>query len=184
MTTPKKIDTVPFSETEFSDLPTHPKTLLERLKQLDIQTQLFQHPAVFTVEDSQSLKGELPGGDCKSLFCKDKKGQLWLIVMLGDDRLDTKAAEKVIGSARLSFGKPELLFETLGVKPGSVTPFSIINDTENQVKVILQETMMAHELLNYHPLHNTMSCTITPKDLIHFLTEHGHTPEIRDLPLR
>lgn len=171
-------------EVDTSDLPTQPTELLSVFEKMGIESALYYHPPVFTVEESQAVHDSVPGGDCKSLFLKDKKGQLWLIVMLGADSLDMNAASKAIGSARLSFGKADLLFETLGVKPGSVTPFSAINDTEGRVNIILQKSMMEHDTLNYHPMINTMSCTISSQDLIRFLTEHNHKPQIIDLPLR
>jgi len=92
--------------------------------------------------------------------------------------VDLKAAPAKIGSRRLSFGKPELLKEVLGVEPGSVTPFGLINDTEKRVNVVLDATMMAHELLNYHPLENTATTTIRSADLLAFIRACGHEPRV------
>ena len=123
----------------------------------------------------------MPGGRCKSLFLKDKKGALWLVVMLGEDRLDTGALQKNLGAARLSFGKPDLMRSVLGVEPGSVTPFAVINETAKAVQVVLQRRMMEMDLLNYHPLRNDATTTISPTDLLKFLTAVGHDPLIIDL---
>ena len=112
-------------------------------------------PRSITVEEARALRGEIAGGHCKNLFLKDDKGQIWLIVCLEDAQVDLKAAPARIGSRRLSFGKPDLLMEVLGVEPGSVTPFGLINDTGRRVNVVLDAAMMAHEQLNYHPLQNT-----------------------------
>ena len=118
-------------------MPASRAELLAFFDQLAIKTETFDHPPVFTVEEAKSVHNQVPGGHCKNLFCKDEKGVLWLIVALADSAIDLKAAPQKIGSRRLSFGKPELLMEVLGVEPGSVTPFGLINDKENRVNVIL-----------------------------------------------
>jgi Ala-tRNA(Pro) deacylase len=137
-----------------------------------------EHPPVFTVEEARRVHGDIPGGHCKNLFCKDEKGALWLIVCLEDARVDLKAAPAKIGSRRLSFGKPDLLMEVLGVEPGSVTPFGLINDTSARVNVILDKAMMEMDVLNYHPLANTATTTITAADLLKFIESCGHAPRI------
>ena len=107
--------------------------LLSRLDALGIVTTTVDHPAVFTVEESKRLRGDLLGGHTKNLFLKDKKGRLWLVVALEDRDVDLKALRKEIGAAQLSFGKPDLLSKVLGLEPGSVTPFGVINDTGDDV---------------------------------------------------
>ena len=159
-------------------MPASREELFNHLKGLAIATTTVEHVPVFTVEDAQKVHGDLPGGHCKNLFCKDEKGVLWLIVCLEDARVDLKKAPAIIGSRRLSFGKPELLMEVLGVEPGSVTPFALINDTANRVNVILDQRMMAHELLNYHPLRNDATTAIKSQDLLTFITSLGHQPRI------
>ena len=98
-------------------MPATEEQLFTRFEELGIETTTKRHPPVFTVEEAKSLRGELPGGHCKSLFLKDKKGALWLVVCLEDRRMDMKALQAAIGSGRLSFGKPDLLVEVLGVEP-------------------------------------------------------------------
>jgi Ala-tRNA(Pro) deacylase len=152
--------------------------LMKFLENLGISTDTFDHEPVFTVEEAQKVHGNISGGHCKNLFCKDEKGVLWLIVALEDSRIDLKAAKDKIGSKRLTFGKPELLFEVLGIEPGSVTPFSLINDKALRVNVILDEAMMKHEKLNFHPLKNDATTTIAAADLLSFIKACGHAPRI------
>ncbi len=159
-------------------MPATRDDLLNRFKDLGIEATTRNHPPVYTVEEAQALRGEIPGGHCKNLFLKDDKGNIWLIVCLEEANVDLKAAPAKIGSRRLSFGKPDLLREVLGVEPGSVTPFGLINDTEQRVNVVLDATMMAHELLSYHPLENTATTTIRAADLVTFVRSCGHEPRI------
>lgn len=159
-------------------MPATRDDLFARFASLGIQTTTRQHAPVYTVDEARALRGEIPGGHCKNLFLKDDKGNLWLIVCLEEAEIDLKAAPAKIGSRRLSFGKPDLLRQVLGVEPGSVTPFGLINDTEQRVNVVLEATMMSHELLNYHPLQNTETTTITSADLVAFIRSCGHEPRI------
>ncbi|WP_374331210.1 prolyl-tRNA synthetase associated domain-containing protein [Aestuariivirga sp.] len=159
-------------------MPATRDDLLARFTALGIDTQTRDHAPVYTVEEAQALRGEIPGGHCKNLFLKDDKGNLWLIVCLEEAQVDLKAAPAKIGSRRLSFGKPELLKEVLGVEPGSVTPFGLINDTEKRVNVVLDAAMMAHDLLNYHPLENSATTTIRAEDLVAFIRSCGHEPRV------
>jgi len=159
-------------------MPATREELFARLLSLGIETETRDHAPVHTVEEARALRGEIAGGHCKNLFLKDDKGQIWLIVCLEDAQVDLKAAPAKIGSRRLSFGKPELLMEVLGVEPGSVTPFGLINDTGQRVNVVLDAAMMAHERLNYHPLQNTATTTIRAADLVTFIRACGHEPRI------
>jgi Ala-tRNA(Pro) deacylase len=140
-----------------------PKTrqdLLTHLQSIGIPVKTHDHAPVFTVEEAKQVHDNIAGGHCKNLFCKDEKGALWLIVALEDSVINLKAAPGRIGSKRLTFGKPDLLMEILGVVPGSVTPFGLINDTACRTNVILDETMMQHEVLNFHPLENSATTSI------------------------
>jgi Ala-tRNA(Pro) deacylase len=159
-------------------MPASRDELFQRFKDLGITTTTFDHAPVFTVEEARKVHDGLPGGHCKNLFCKDEKGALWLIVCLEDARVDLKAAPAKIGSKRLTFGKPELLMEVLGVEPGSVTPFGLINDTTQRTNVILDAQMMQHDILNYHPLKNDASTSIAREDLLTFIKSCGHSPRI------
>ena len=152
--------------------------LLALFDKLAIKTTTVEHIPVFTVGEAKKVHDQIPGGHCKNLFCKDEKGALWLIVALEDARIDLKAAKDRIGSKRLTFGKPELLLEILGVEPGSVTPFGLINDTRSKTNVILDEAMMRQTQLNFHPLKNDATTTISSHDLITFVKATGHNPRI------
>src|SRR5436305_2021488 len=118
---------------------------------LSIPHKTVEHPPLFTVEESQALRGKIPGGHTKNLFLKDKKGVLFLVVALEDAKIALNGLHRLVGaSGRFSFGSAEQMMEFLGVTPGSVTPFAVINDTESRVTVILDQEMMRHEVLNYH----------------------------------
>ena len=159
-------------------LPTSPEQLLEHLAALGIQPVTHSHPPLHTVEESKALRGALPGGHCKNLFLKDKKEQHWLVVALEDATVELNRFDKVIGSARLSFASADRLWRHLGVRPGSVTPFALVNDREHRVKVVLQKAMLEHDPLNYHPLLNDRTTAIRPDDLLRFIRACGHEPMI------
>jgi len=159
-----------------------PDDLFARLAELGIETTTHEHPPLHTVEESRALRGEIAGAHTKNLFLKDKKGALWLITALEDTPVDLKTLHRQLGSARLSFGKSELMREVLGVEPGSVTPFTLINQSAEDVKFVLDEALLAHETLNFHPLMNTATTSIARDDFLKFVAACGHEP-LR-LPLR
>ncbi|MBM3484529.1 MAG: prolyl-tRNA synthetase associated domain-containing protein [Alphaproteobacteria bacterium] len=163
-------------------MPATPDELFAALRTLDITTTTHHHPPVFTVEEARAHCAHLPGGHCKSLFLKDKKDRLYLLVALDERAIELNAIAKLIGAARLSFGKPELLMEVLGVTPGSVTPFALVNDREVRVTVVLDAGMMRLDLLNYHPLTNTATTAIRPTDLRRFIVSTAHQPTELELP--
>ncbi|HXP97663.1 MAG TPA: prolyl-tRNA synthetase associated domain-containing protein [Telmatospirillum sp.] len=156
--------------------------LFARLDALGISHPTTDHPAAFTVEQGNQVWGNIPGTHCKNLFLKDAKGKLWLVVAPAEQRIDLKKLPDVIGSARLSFGSAALLEEVLGITPGSVTPFALINDPAHRVRVILDAVMMEQPLLNYHPLTNEATTTITNADFRTFLKDCGHDVQIVRLP--
>ena len=152
--------------------------LLAVFERLGIAAETVEHPPLFTVEQSRALRGAIPGGHTKNLFLKDKKDRVFLVVAEEDAEIDMKSLHKRIGSARLSFGKPELLAELLGVVPGAVTPFGAINDRSRRVTVILDRALLRHDRLNFHPLENTATTTIGRDDFLRFLRDSGHDPQI------
>ena len=158
-----------------------PEDLLAHLDALGLASTTHHHAAVFTVDESKALRGDMPGGHCKSLFLKDKKGQLWLVVALEDRAIDMKDLRRRIGAAQLSFAKPELLADVLGVVPGAVTPFALVNDPGHRVNVVLDAEMMTFDPLNYHPLTNTATTAISPDALLTFIADCGHEARIIDL---
>ena len=161
--------------------PLTPEQLFARFDRLGIAHRTYTHPPVFTVAEAVALRGQLPGGHCKSLFLKDKKGGLWLIVALEERRIDLKRLADRLEAPRFSFGNAELLFQVLGVRPGSVTPFALANDSAQRVTVVLDKGMLDHEPLNYHPLENDRTTAISPADLLRFIAGCGHRARIVDL---
>ena len=146
---------------------------------LGIKTSTIEHEAVFTVAESKALKGDIPGGHSKNLFLKDKKDNVFLVVAEHDAAIDLKTIHEKIGAqGRVTFGKPELMLELLGVTPGSVTPFGLINDPDARIKVVLDAPMMEHSILNYHPLENTATTSIAAPDLLAFVRATGHEPHV------
>ena len=139
-----------------------------------------EHRPVFTVEEGQDIKAALPGGHTKNLFLKDKKDQIVLISALGETTIRINKLHRHLGTQRLSFGKEDLLFDTLGVRPGSVTVFSLINDVEHRVKLVLDKALFDHELVNFHPLLNDATTAISSDDLLRFVRATGHEPTIFD----
>jgi len=147
-----------------------------------IATTTVEHPPLHTVEESQALRGEISGGHTKNLFVKDKKGTLFLIVAEETRTIDLKTLHKTIGAqGRLSFGSAEQMGELLGVQPGSVTAFGLVNDAEHQVRLVLDAGLFAHDMLNCHPLTNTATTTIARDDLLAFFAATGHTPLVVSL---
>ncbi|MCE7998822.1 MAG: prolyl-tRNA synthetase associated domain-containing protein [Rhodobiaceae bacterium] len=165
--------------------PVGKEGLLTVLQDLEIAATTIDHPPLHAVDDAQAWRAanmaEQVGGFCKNLFLKDKKGALWLVVTLEERNIRLNSLAKPLGSARLSFAKPELLWETLGVRPGSVTPFALINDGDRRVRLILDAPMMEHDWLNYHPLTNEATTTISKADFLKFIRHCGHEPTIIDL---
>jgi len=156
-----------------------PDQLFAYLDRLAIAHKTISHPPLFTVEESRALRGQIPGGHTKNLFLRDKKGAAFLVVALEDAAIELKSLHRLLGaSGRFSFGSAELMAELLGVEPGSVTPFAVMNDTASRVTVVLDAAMMAHDVLNFHPLRNTATTTIARDDLVTFLEATGHKPRI------
>ena len=162
--------------------PLTPEELFARLDALGIAHRTYSHPPVFTVAEATALRGSLPGGHCKSLFLKDKKGGFWLAVMLEERRVDLKKlASRHLAAPRFSFGGAADLYRLLGVRPGSVTPFALVNDVEHLVTPVLDAAMLDHDPLNYHPLVNDRTTAVAPADLLRFIAACGHMPRIVDL---
>lgn len=168
------------AQTVDSPLPTLPDALLARLDSLNIPYVLHHHRAVFTVAESLEMERDMPGIHCRNLFLRDKKERMFLISAANATKIDLKRLENSLGCARLSFGSPERLWTRLGVRPGSVCPYAVINDTQNLVTPVLDAYMMRCDLVNFHPLVNTMTIGVTPDDLLEFIRSTGHEPKILD----
>jgi len=160
-------------------MPASPDDLFAYLDTLCVAHKTVSHPAVFTVDEARELRGAVAGGHTKNLFLRDKKGTAFLVVTLENAAIELKSLHRLLGATgRFSFGSAELMRELLGVEPGSVTPFAAINDMAGRVTVVLDAAMMAHEVLNFHPLVNTGTTTISQAGLLKFLEATGHRPRI------
>lgn len=152
-----------------------------------ISHKTVEHAAAHTVEQAQAIRealnaqGELLGGHAKNLFLKCKKGSLWLIVAQEDTPIRLNQMHKQLGCGRLSFGSPELMMQVLGISPGSVSPFALINDKTHSINLVLDEQLMKEEMLNFHPLSNTATTTLSSKDLLHFIKQCGFQPKTMKL---
>ncbi len=162
-------------------LPTKPAELLARLEALGIAAKTVSHPPVYTVEEAKALRGELDGAHIKNLFLRNKKGVMWLVTCQEDRQVDLKALGERLGAGRFSFGSAERLMTYLGILPGSVTPFAVINDKEKAVTMVLDRGVLAHSLVNCHPLMNDRTTALSPQDLIRFLEAEDHAPQLIDM---
>ena len=156
-----------------------PEQLFATLDALGIAHPTVKHPPVFTVEQSLALRGKIPGAHTKNLFLRDKKNALYLVVAEENAEIELKGLHRLLGaSGRFSFGSADLLHDVLGVAPGAVTPFGAINDKEGRVTVVLDAALMQHEIINCHPLVNTMSTSLKRDDLVKFFKSTDHIPHI------
>lgn len=162
-----------------------PADLFAALDRLGVTHRTITHPPVFTVEEAKALRGKIEGGHTKNLFLKDKADRLFLAVTLEDVPVDLKALGPMVDArGRLSFASADLLRAHLGVEPGSVTPFALINDRVNTVTPVFDRTMLAVTPLNFHPLENTMTTAISNDALLAFVSAQGHKPLTLTFPRR
>lgn len=163
-------------------MPDTPDGLFAFLRNLDIPVETISHPPLFTVADSQALRGEIAGGHTKNLFVKDKKSRYFLLTVDEDATVDLKTVHAAIGAnGRVSFGKPDALMELLGVLPGAVSLFGLVNDTGRQVTFFIDEQLLAHDTINAHPLTNDATTSIRRQDVIRFVEATGHTMNVLKL---
>jgi len=171
------MDAAPFpSCATLSDRLSSVKKLEESFRRLAIDVTTVEHPPVNTVEESKARRGRLAGAHLKNLLLRNKKNDLWLLCALEDTPVDIKSLAAQLGSGRLSFANAEQLLRTLGVAPGAVSPFGVVNDEDGQVKVVLEERVLECELLNFHPLRNDATVTIGRDDFLRFLEAENHSP--------
>ena len=162
------------SSTFKDSLPTPPETLIWRLELLNIHFTKHYHPPLRTVEESKMYRHNMPGTHVKNLYLRDKKKRNYLIVAEEDRIINLKLLHTIIGSDRLSFGSADRLFETLGVRPGAVSPFTLINDPEHRVNLSIDSELMMAERLYFHPLVNDITLGVAPDGLSRFLLDTGH----------
>jgi Ala-tRNA(Pro) deacylase len=158
-----------------------PDDIVDALDASGIAVSWRFHPAAHTVEEALEHWRDIPGAHAKNLFFKDAGGRLWLLTTLAERRLDLKRLPQMIGSKRLSFGSAELLEQTLGVRPGSVTPLAALRDRARRVSIVIDAALMRAEIVNVHPLTNTATVGMSPRELVRFLREHAHDADIVDL---
>lgn len=156
-------------------MPASPADLFAYLDDLGIAHKTIEHPATFTVEEGRHLKASMPGGHSKNLFMKDKDGTIVLISAWADSQLRLNQLHKLIGTRRLSFASAELMVECLGVEPGSVTAFALMNDSARRVRFIADATLMGFARVNFHPLVNTATTAISRDGFRQFVEATGHS---------
>lgn len=167
-------------------MPETPEGLLARLESLGLETRTVRHPPVFTVAENRSLRGSLPGGHSKNLFLRPARngpGPHLLAVLQEDRQVSVNALARAAGAGRVEMAPPEDLRRLLGVEPGSVTPFGMVNAPPGAVRVVLDAGLMRdHAWVHFHPLVNSLTTAIRPADLLRFLEGLGHRPELLEAP--
>ena len=156
------------------------KPLFDFLDRNGIAHETLEHRPVFHVGEGAEIKAAMSGGHTKNLFLKDAKDRLWLVTALAETRIDLKTLPAVIGSARLSFGREDLMVETLGVRPGSVTPFGLINDVHRRITLVLDKALLASDPVNFHPLTNAATTAVSSAGFLAFLRALGVDPVVVD----
>ena len=147
--------------------------LIELLKKKKYDIKVHQHGALYTVEDSKKLRGKIEGSHSKNLFLKNKKNEFFLLSCEEADNIDLKKISKSLKMGNVSFAKEEYLDKYLKIKPGSVSPFALLNDMGNQVDFYLEQTLYESKFVNFHPLINTFTITIETKRFIEFMIENN-----------
>lgn len=171
----------PDERTHDADGPYDPSRLLEFLGVLGVEARTFEHDPVLTVAEARLATAHVPGCHCKNLFLEERGGAHWLVVLPADRALDLRGLAEALGLRRLSFASPERLAERLGVTPGSVTPFAVVNDPGGKVRVVLDRDLLRSEALKFHPLVNTKTTVVSPESLLRFLEATSHAPRLVDL---
>ena len=158
--------------------------LMAELAALSIAHEIYEHQAVFTVDESREIKADIPGAHTKNLFLKDAKGAYWLLTVPAEARVDLKALPGAIGCKRVSFGKAEDMERLIGIRPGSVTPLAMINAEVDSVAVVLDAGLAASERVNVHPLRNTATISLSGANILRLLKSWGHAPLIVTIPTK
>lgn len=181
MNTEKNTAAQETSGQEGEALPTAPEKLLSMLDDLGIEYKFYEHEAVYTVAESEKIDADIPGLHCRNLYLRDKKKRNYLVSAQNATEIDLKKLSDLLDAGRFSFGSADRLWQYLGVRPGSVCPYAVVNDPDNEVRLILDQSMMDAEIVNFHPLSNTMTIGTNPHDIVKFVESIGHNVEIIDL---
>lgn len=160
----------------FPDIDERQRALFKLFSSLNIAHETYNHAPIFTVDEGKDLKKHIPGTHGKTLFLTNKTGNYWLVVAKDDTKTDLKGLSKHLETKRFSFGKPDIMEAMIGVTPGSVTPFALINDKDVQLTVIIDQKLIDSDLVVFHPLKNDKSTVILSADLLTFIRACGHDP--------
>lgn len=152
------------------------------LKAAGIDYAVHEHPAVFTVEESRTIKTEIECLHTKNLFLKDAGGAFFLLTVPAEARIDLKRVHPLLRCRRLSFGKPDAMERLIGVTPGSVTPLAMINAGPGAITLVLDNELAVDQPVGVHPLRNTATLTLAGNDILALAKGWGHEPRIVDLP--
>lgn len=158
-----------------------PDDVMGALDQLGVPHILYHHEAVFTVEEAAKVEHDIPGHHCRNLFVRDDKERMFLVSALNHTKIDLKKLSVALGCRRLSFGSAERLYKYLGVKPGSVCAFAVMNDHGRDVTLVLEAEMMRKDIITFHPLLNTMTVSLPPAGLRQFVDHFGHPPVVLEM---
>ena len=156
--------------------------MLADLETLAIPHQIYEHQAVFTVEESRGIKSDISGEHTKNLFLKDAGGAFWLVTVPAEFPVDLKVLPQAIGCRRVSFGKPDDMQCLIGITPGSVTPLAMINAEPGSISVVLDAGLATADLVNVHPLRNTATVGLSGEDTLRLLRHWGHDPIVAPIP--
>jgi Ala-tRNA(Pro) deacylase len=161
--------------------PFDPDRLLDLLEGLGVEARTYDHEPVLTVAESKVATAHVPGAHCKNLFLEERGGSTWLVVLPEEKPLDLKALAGALGTRRLSFASEARLADRLGARPGSVSPFAVVNDPGRKVRLVLDRALLGRPALKFHPLVNTRTTVLTPDGLLRFLEARDHPPTLVDL---
>ena len=159
-------------------MPATRDDLYDAFRACGIDYDTVEHPPIFTVAEGADIKAAMPGGSTKNLFLKDKKGQYFLICAIATTQIRINRLHPILACKRLSFGKEDALYEHLGVRPGSVTLYSIINDPDHKVTLVLDAALLKERRVNFHPLENTATTGISTDHMLRFIRHMGRAPII------
>ncbi len=145
------------------------------LGSLGIDYEKHDHPAVYTCEQADKYYSEDHGGRSKNLFLRNKKGNAhYLVILESKKRLNLKTLAYILDEDKLSFASEERMMKHLKITPGAVSPFALINNENNEVEVIVDEDLLQHEKLHYHPNVNTATLVLSSGDFVKFLASTGN----------
>lgn len=173
----------PLSNYKFKNNSMKYQKLVHLFEKFDVPYTLYKHEPIFTVEEGNEFKKTIPGAHSKNLFIKHKKNY-FLISVLGHKRVDLKTFEQQHKTGKLSFCNEQELYSLLDVIPGSVTPYSLITEHETPITFFLDEDLLKYDFINFHPLQNDMTISITPEAFLHFFKILEKKPHIIKIPIQ